>query len=77
MSYDLDEVYIDTRKTQIDTLETEIAELEDLRQVFRVEEKRKRDEIDREINASIGTKKETIRTLDAEIIQHCRDVIWV
>lgn len=75
MSYDLDEGYIDARKATRDTLETEITELQDLRQVFRVEDKEKVKKINREIDDAITTKREQVKAALDECIQHFLTVI--
>ena len=76
MSYDLDEAYINARKTEITTLEGEIEELDKLQQVYRVEAPDKRNEIREKIVQSRITKNNRIRALIDEIWQHCKDVIW-
>lgn len=75
MSYDLNEQLINDKKAERDTLEAEITELGELKGVYRVEEKDRRDEIERDIEQVVDNKREAIRVLRNDCIEHFLTVI--
>lgn len=75
MSYDLDEILINAEKDKIFNAKLKIQELRTVMNIFSVEEKYVRREIESVINRYIKIENDKLQAADNVIIAHFREVI--